>query len=150
MTAVVTAAAGFLTAVLWFDLMFDVQALRHRRAAELPEEVLASTAAYYRRVTTTASPMGRRVGLVMVVLLGALISQAIDGGTEWWVSAFSLPAAFAAVGLAAVRVFARARRLGTRSDSAEVQSRLAHGIFRDHLVCLALMAGVLAVQLAGG
>jgi hypothetical protein len=29
-TAFVTAGAGFLLAVLWFDLMFDVQALRHR------------------------------------------------------------------------------------------------------------------------
>jgi hypothetical protein len=34
--AFVTAGAGFLLAVLWFDLMFDVQALPHR-GRELPE-----------------------------------------------------------------------------------------------------------------
>jgi hypothetical protein len=41
MTPFVTAGAGFLLAVLWFDLMFDVQALPHRRR-ELPEHTLAS------------------------------------------------------------------------------------------------------------
>ena len=50
MTAFVTAGAAFLLAVLWFDLMFVVQALRHR-VGDLPEEVLSSTAGYYRQVT---------------------------------------------------------------------------------------------------
>jgi hypothetical protein len=44
-TALVTAGSGFLLAVLWFDLMFDVQVLRRReRGGEVPEEVLASIA----------------------------------------------------------------------------------------------------------
>ena len=60
LTAFVTAGAGFLLAVLWFDLMFDVQALPHR-GHELPEHTLASIAGYYRRVTTTARPMNRLV-----------------------------------------------------------------------------------------
>jgi hypothetical protein len=48
---------GFLLAVLWMDLMFDVQVLRFRDATrELPEDVLGSIAAYYRRVTTQARP----------------------------------------------------------------------------------------------
>ena len=51
MTAFVTAGAGFLLAVLWFDLMFDVQT-RRSAANVLPTEVLASISAYYRRVTT--------------------------------------------------------------------------------------------------
>ena len=51
------ACGGFLLAVLWMDLMFDVQVLRHRRDAQLPEPVLASIAAYYGRVTTRARPM---------------------------------------------------------------------------------------------
>ena len=53
MAAFVTAGAGFLLAVLWFDLMFDVQVIGHRGAV-LPEAVLASIAAYYARVTTRA------------------------------------------------------------------------------------------------
>ena len=146
---IITAAAGFLIAVLWFDLMFDVQVLRHRREREAPEPALASIAAYYRRVTTTASPMGRLVGLVMVVLWAGLIVQAVDGGAPVWVSAASIPAALIATGLAGVRVFGRARRLGARADSPGVQSALARGILRDHVVCLAAMSVLLALQLAG-
>jgi len=144
---IITAAAGCLLAVLWFDLMFDVQVWRHRRGPA-PEDVLASIAAYYRRVTTTASPMGRLVGLVMVVLLAALIAQAADKQAPTWVSAISIPAAFAATGLAAARVFGRARRLGARTDPSETQSDLARTILRDQLICLALMSVVMATQLA--
>jgi hypothetical protein len=146
---VITAATGFLIAVLWFDLMFDVQVWRHRRSREVPESVLDSIAAYYRRVTTEASPMGRLVGLTMVVLLVALIVQAIGGDQPWWVSAVSLPAALVGIGLAAARIFRDARRLGARADPPAVQSELARGIFRAHVVCLAAMVTLLAVQVAG-
>jgi len=146
---VITAATGFLIAVLWFDLMFDVQVWRHRRSPELPEAVLDSIAAYYRRVTTTASPMGRLVGLTMLVLLGALVVQALWGGEPLWVSVVSIPAALVGIGLAAARIFRQARRLGARTDPPDVQSGLARGIFRAHVVCLAAMVTVLAFQWAG-
>ena len=149
MVPVITAAAGFLIAVLWFDLMFDVQVWRHRRSPQVPDAVLESIAAYYRRVTTTASPMGRLVGLIMVALLGALVVQAISGDDALWVSVVSIPAALVGIGLAAARIFGWARRLGTRKDPPAVQSELARGIFRAHVVCLTAMATLLAVQLAG-
>jgi hypothetical protein len=146
----VTAAAGFLIAVLWFDLMFDVQALKHRRSPKLPEDVLASTAGYYRRVTTTASPMGRLVMVAMIALMAGLVTQAARGDADAWVSAASLACAALGIGLAAVRTFGAARRLGTRADTLDRQSQLARGILRDHLICLATMASVLVVQLAAG
>ncbi|HEV8575234.1 MAG TPA: hypothetical protein VGR43_11075 [Dehalococcoidia bacterium] len=149
MPPVITAATGFLIAVLWFDLMFDVQVWRHRRSPEVPETVLDSIAAYYRRVTTRASPMGRLVGLTMLALLGALAVQAIWGEEPVWVSVVSIPAALVGIGFAAARIFGQARRLGARSDLPAVQSELARGIFRAHLVCLAAMVTVLAVQLVG-
>lgn len=147
MTETITAAAGFLIAVLWFDLMFDVQVLPHRRSAEVPEKARESISAYYHRVTTTASPMGRLVGLVMVVLLAALVVQAVDGDSPLWVSAISLPAGLLAIGLAVLRVFGRARRLGSRKDPPAVQSELARSIFRDHMICLAAMTVLLATQI---
>ena len=149
MVPVITAATGFLIAVLWFDLMFDVQVWRHRRSPQAPETVLGSIAEYYRRVTTTASPMGRLVGLTMAVLLGALLVQAIWGDEPLWVSAVSIPAALVGIGLAAARIFRQARRLGAQADPPAVQSELARGIFRAHVVCLAAMVALLAVQLAG-
>ena len=42
----VAAGAGFLLAVLWFDLMFDVQTRKHA-GNPLPPDVLASISAYY-------------------------------------------------------------------------------------------------------
>ena len=150
LTPAITAAAGFLIAVLWFDLMFDVQTLRHRRAAVLPEGVLASIAAYYHRVTTTASPMGRLVALVMLVLLAGLIAQAVRGDAPVWASAACLGLTAVAIGLTAARVLRAAQRLGERTDAIERQSQLARGILRDHLFCLGCMVTVLVVQLSAG
>ena len=74
MNAFATAGLGFLLAVLWFDLMFDVQTRRHDQEV-LPPEVLSSISAYYRRVTTEASPMNRLVALMMLVVLGAILAE---------------------------------------------------------------------------
>ncbi len=129
--------------------MFDVQVWRHRRSPQVSEDALDSIARYYRRVTTTASPMGRLVGLTMAVLLVALVVQVIWGNEPLWVSVVSIPAALVGIGLAAARIFGQARRLGTRRDPPPVQSEFARGIFRAHIVCLAAMVTLLAAQLAG-
>ncbi len=149
MTATITAAAGFLIAVLWFDLMFDVQVARRRAPDEVPGEQLDSIAAYYRRVTTTASPMGRLVILTMLVLLVALATQAARSDAPVWVSAVSLAAAALGIGLGALRTFGAAQRLGRRRDPPDEQYRTARSILRDHLVCLAAMVTLLATQLGG-
>jgi hypothetical protein len=150
MHAGITAALGFLTAVLWFDLMFDVQVVAHRRDAIVPDETVRSIATYYRRVTTDASPMGRLVAIVMVALLALLVWQAIADGTAAWVSVVSLIGAGASIVLAIGRVVPNAIRLGARTDEPDVQSRLARGIFRDHVVFLGLILTVLVVQLVAG
>ena len=150
MHASITAALGFLIAVLWFDLMFDVQVIPHRRAPHVPDDVVASIATYYRRVTTDASPMGKLISVVMAVLVGLLIWQAARGGTAGWVSTASIVGSAAAIVLALTRVVPHAVRLGQRTDTPEAQSDLARDILRDHLAFLALMVSVLAVQLIGG
>ena len=85
----------------------------------------------------------------MVVLLGALVVQAIRSDEPLWVTVMSIPAALLGIGLATVRIFGRARRLGARTDPPAVQSELARDIFQAHVVCLAAMVTLLAVQLAG-
>jgi hypothetical protein len=148
-TEFVAAGAGFLLAVVWFDLMFDVQVLRHRgRGPELPEEVLASIAAYYGRVTTAARPMNRLVGAVMLATLAAIVVQLAEGDVPRWTAVTSLALAGLAVVVAATRTFPKAVRLGARSDPPAVQTRLARSICTDHLVCLAAMAALLTIQLA--
>jgi hypothetical protein len=137
--------AGFLAAVLWMDLMFDVQVRGHRER-ELPEEVLASITAYYRRATTKARPMNRLIALVMLGTLTAIITRTAHHPGDWtgW---SSLVLAGAPISLAAARTVPNTVRLGARSDSREHQSRLARSIYRDHLLCLAGIATLTAVQL---
>jgi hypothetical protein len=149
MRPALAAAGGFLTAVLWFDLMFDVQALRRaHRGGPLPEPVLASIAGYYRRVTTEASPMGRLVGAVMLAALGAAAWDLVTGTRPLAVRAASLALLLAPIALAAGRVVPNAVRLGARDDPPERQSALARSIARDHLACLASVSLFLLLQLA--
>jgi hypothetical protein len=141
------AGAGFLLAVLWFDLMFDVQALRSRER-ELPEETLASIAGYYRRVTTTARPMDRLVALMMLVTLAAIVAELVRGDVPAAVGWTSLVLAAAPITLAATHTLPNAVRLGSREDTVERQSALARSVGRDHLLCLASIAALLVLQVA--
>jgi ER membrane protein SH3 len=145
MTPFITAGAGFLLAVLWFDLMFDVQVLGER---ELTEEVLASISAYYRRVTTAARPMNRLVAAAMVLTLGSIIAQIARAERARWVGWASLVLALAPILLAATRTVPKAVRLGTRRDSLARQSELARAIAREHVFCVLAIATLLVVQLA--
>jgi hypothetical protein len=146
LTPFVTAGAGFLLAVLWFDLMFDVQVLGHSRG-DLPEDVVASISGYYRRVTTAARPMNRLIATLMLATIVAIVVQIARGDAPRWVGWASLALAGSAIAIAATHTVPSAVRLGTRRDKVDVQSRLARSILRDHLICLAAIAAVLAVQL---
>ncbi len=149
MNAFVAAGAAFLVAVLWFDLMFDVQVSSHREDV-LPEAVLASIGAYYARVTTAARPMNRLVAGVMLGTLAAIVVEIVNGRPARWIGLVSLALAAPAVALAAVRIVPGAVQLGTRRETAERQSALARSIFRGHVFCVLAMAGVLVVQLGFG
>jgi len=149
LAAFLAACGGFLLAVLWMDLMFDVQALRGAAApAALPDPVLASIAAYYRRVTTEADPMGRLVGVVMGLAAFAAFVQLFHGRGPFAVRVTSLLLLAAPLALAARRVFPNAVRLGARGDPPEVQSALARSIGRDHLLCLASIGAFVAIEVA--
>ena len=149
MNAFVAAGAGFLLAVLWFDLMFDVQAAG-RGGGEVPERALASIAAYYARVTTAARPMNRLVAAVMLATLAAIVVQIATGSGPVWLGWVSLVLALAAIVLAGVRTVPSAVRLGTRRDPPAVQSGLAHAVLAQHIFCFAAIAGVIVLQLAAG
>ena len=151
MSAIVAAGAGFLLAVLWFDLMFDIQVLRHRGGGSvLPGTVLDSISAYYRRVTTDAQPMGRLIVVVMAVTLTAIAAQIAAGDSPAWVAWSALALTASAFLIAGLHTVPAAVRLGQRRDPAEHQSALARSICRDHLYCLAAIAAVLALELGWG
>jgi hypothetical protein len=147
--AFVAAGAGFLLAVLWFDLMFDVQAAG-RGGGEVPEPALASIAAYYARVTTAARPMNRLIAAVMVATLAAIVVQIARGSGPVWLGWVSLVLALAAIGLAGLKTVPSAVRLGTRRDPPALQSDLAQAVLAQHVFCFGAIAGVVVLQLAAG
>ena len=146
MHAFAAVGAAFLLAVLWFDLMFDVQTGEHA-GDPLPPEVLASISAYYRRVTTEAHPMNRLVPLAMLVTLAAIVAEIVVGVRPWWVGWVSLALAGSGVVSTLRRTVPNARRLGAARDTREAQSALARAVCRDHRWSFARTCLVLALQL---
>jgi hypothetical protein len=146
MNAFAATGLGFLLAVLWFDLMFDVQTRKHA-GDPLPPEVLTSISAYYRRVTTEAYPMNRLVALVMLLTLAAICTEIVQGENSWWIGWGSIALAGSGFVPTMIRTVPNARRLGSGNDSAEEQSRLARAVCRDHMLSFARMTVVLILQL---
>jgi hypothetical protein len=147
-SAVLSACAGFLLAVLWMDLMFDVQVLADPSGGgSVPEAVLASIATYYRRVTTDASPMGTLIATVMAIAVSAALWQLVRAPERR--HALILLLIVLPVALALGRVVPNAVRLGARADPPAVQEQLALGICREHLACFASVAIALVLQLRG-
>jgi hypothetical protein len=140
------AGAGFLLAVLWFDLMFDVQTRKYAGDV-LPTEVLASISAYYRRVTTESYPMNRLVAAVMLLTLAAICAEIVEDKNPWWIGWGSIVLAGSGFVPTMIRTVPNARRLGSRSDTPEEQSRLARAVCRDHGFSFARMLVVLILQL---
>lgn len=147
MHAFVAAGSAFLMAVLWFDLMFDVL-VRGHGGPVLPPQVLDSIAGYYRRVTTEARPMGQLVSLVMLATLASIGAQLIAHEGPAWRAWASLACAVLAIGLVRSRTFRNAVTLGGGVGDPDHRSRLARSVYLDHLICLAAMGTVTALQLA--
>jgi len=144
----VCAGAGFLLAVLWFDLMHDVQVLRPKPGADSVQSV-RSIARYYRRVTTDARPMNRLVALVMVVTLAFVVAEVVGDDVRQWVAWTSLVLVATAITVAAVRTVGNAVGLGADVDRLTPEHEaVARSIGRDHVLCLVLIAALLVVQLA--
>jgi hypothetical protein len=146
MSVVTTLCGGFLLAVLWFDLMFDVQVLG-AASGPLPEDVLASIAGYYARVTTGANPMGRMVGIMMLILIVANVRQIVRRSIPRTFAVSALVFALPPIVLAMARIVPNAIRLGHRSDSIEVQSSLARSICHEHIACIVAIGIFCAIQL---
>jgi hypothetical protein len=139
----VAAPAGFLLAVLWFDLMFDVQ-VRH---AEIAPGALNSISTYYRRVTTDARPMSLGVSVAMLATLVAIVVE-IAADNPAWVGWISLPLAFGPMALAITRTVPAAVRLGAATDPEPEQIPIARRVLGDHIISFVCIAAVIAVQLA--
>jgi hypothetical protein len=148
MPRILAASGGFLLAVLWMDLMFDVQVLASELGgAPMPESALASSAGYYRHVVTESALMRQFISLVIVVTVGGSLVQATRGGGARWRRILAPLLCGSASTLAALRIIPNAARLGARTDPTEGQSALAAAIFHDHVLCFVAIAAFVAIQL---
>lgn len=147
MPAVVAAGAAFLFAVLWFDLMFDVQTRRYP-SGTLPPEILSATSSYYRRVTVEGAPMMYLPVAVMVLVLAAIVLELVNAAVTPWVGWVSLVlAAWSVVSVAFVAV-PRAQRIGRAQEPAEILSDLARTVFRLHALAAICWVVVIGLQLS--
>ena len=153
MEAFVTVGAGFLLAVLWFDLMFDEQV---RRSTAAPAAV-QSIATYYRRVTTDAHPMNRLVAFAMIGTGIAIGFEFAASDIAIWVPSASLGLALIPMSVAAARTVPRAVALGAAVGQvpgaaptalpAEEHLAMARMILHEHLLCFGCITALIAVQL---
>ena len=146
MRILVCSGTSFLLAVLWFDLMFDTQVLG-KSGATLPEETLDSISRYYSRVTTTAKPMNRLVGVAMLGTLVALAVEVLKHQIPSSRAVMSLVLVVLAISIALGRTLRNAVRLGRQEEDLVTQSRLARLVLRDHLVLFVALGLVLMLQL---
>lgn len=147
MEAFVAAGAGFLLAVLWFDLMHDEMARGHD-GDELPPDVIDGVTRYYARVTRGAAPMNRLVGLVMIGTVAAIATQLVAGHDPYWVPVASLPLALTGIVTAIARTVPTAVRLGQGGyPTAADASRAIRTVRTDHHLAFVGMSAVVGVQL---
>ena len=145
MSQALIGTAGFLAAVLWMDLMFDVEAMGHD--GTLPDQVLDFIAAYYHHVTTAAAPMGNLISLVMLLAVLGAVLQLSQSVLPLWLRAAALVTVLVPTVLALTYIVPAAVRLGARADTLEVQSDLARAILSGHVVCLASILVFLTLQI---
>ncbi len=141
------ACCGFLLAVLWMDLIFSTARFAVRAVTKLPERVLASISDYYRRATTTSRPIGHLIVAVMMVLLAAVVFQALSGHDPLWLFVGSAALAAVPILLALIRTVPNAVRLGGRPDGLVEQSQLARSVDRQHVLCFVFISALLVLRL---
>lgn len=135
---------GFMLAVLYIDLMFDVTAVPHRHTGKpLPKEVLDPITHYYGRITQNPYVLM----FVMLTTTIALVLQIVYDLAPRWAAYSSLCAMGLAMVAGAAKVIPTAQRLGSRKDPEDVQTRLVHGMFPSHIVLLACILVLAVMQL---
>ena len=119
-----TAGLGFLSGILWIDLMFDVQMLRASRSdARATERSLSAVAAYYRHATSGAGPLDLLIAIVMLATLLALAAQLLAAASPRWLSWTSFVTAGGPIALALLHtVLSSAIKLGALTDDAAFPS----------------------------
>jgi hypothetical protein len=134
---------GFMIAVLYIDLVFDMSALPHRRTgAPLPADVLDPIATYYRYITRNPYLLT----FVMLTTTVCIVVEIVYGLVPRWAGYLSLFLMGLSMSAAVLKVIPAAQRLAAGKDTVEQQTHLVHGILPYHLVLLASILSLATVQ----
>ena len=124
---------GFMLAVLYVDLMFDVSAVPYRRTnAPLPGGVVESIASYYRRITQNPYVLM----FVMLTATVCIVTEIVYDLVPRWVGYSSLVFMGTAMLAGVGRVIPAAQRLASGKDAEDMRTRLVHSLLPGHLVLL--------------
>jgi hypothetical protein len=136
---------GFMIAILYIDLQFDLLALPSKGSGgPVPSGVLAQIATYYGVIT-------KNPYLLMFVMMTALVSiitQIVYAQVPTWAGYSSLVLMLLAMGGGVVLVIPTAQRLATDKDSIDERTRMVYGMFPSHMFLLVCILSLAAVQLA--
>ena len=146
--AVTLIGGGFLLAVLWFDLKFDVlawSALLH--GSELSEDAMQAIITYYRQATGTESSGLPLIMMMMALSVVAALVQTGRSQLPLMLRGAALLFLVAPIALAGGRVVPNARILATQTMDLQTQTDLAILILHDHLYCFSSITAFLLLQL---
>jgi hypothetical protein len=134
---------GFMIAVLYMDLVFDLSAVPHRRAGgPLSADILDPIAMYYRYITRNPYLL-MFVMLTSVTCIGAEIAYDL---VPRWAAYVSLVLMVAIMATGALKVIPTAQRLAAGKDTIDQRTRMVHSMFPFHLFLLVSVLVLAAVQ----
>lgn len=143
MQAALFLCIGFMVAILYIDLQFDILALPHRRAGgPLPTSVLAQIATYYGVITKNPYLLM----FVMMTTLVCIIAEIMYGLVPRWAGYSSLVLILLAMGGGIVKVIPTAQRLAIDKDTVDERTRMVKGMFPAHMFLLVTILSLAAVQ----
>ena len=94
--------------------------------------------------------MNRLIGAAMLLTVMASVWIAFRGGRRRRGRLASVLLAVLPIGLALLRTFPNAVRLGSAADTVAMQTDLARAILHDHVACFAAIAAFTLLQLRTG
>ena len=134
---------GFMIAVLYIDLQFDLLALPYRRGRRpLPADVLESIARYYRCITKNPYLLM----FVMLTTVVGLVSEVMYDLVPRWAGYSSLVLMGVTMATGTIKIIPTAQRLAAGKDPVDEQTRMVYSIFPFHLLVLTTVLLLAAVQ----
>ena len=134
---------GFMMAVLYIDLMFDIMAAPYRKTnAALPKAVLDPITHYYGRITQNPY-------VLMFVMLTALLcigSEILYDLVPRWAAYSSLGLMLLSMMTGVLKVIPTAQRLGAGTDSEDARTRMVHSMMPFHLILMVNILLLTAIQ----